>query len=109
MAKENFSEVVVECGCEGGSITVLRRRDSHGAWRYWVESDEQLAVALLDDEDRQGLQPHAMSATVSSLQEALRDFPSHSGFPPAQTVAATWMSLAPKQPLQAGDGGSCVQ
>jgi hypothetical protein len=48
------------------------RRDSLGAWQYWVESDERLAIALLDDEDREGLQPQAMSATVSSLQEALR-------------------------------------
>lgn len=71
MTEEGFAEVVVECGCEGGSITVLRLRDGQGAWRYWVESDERLAIALLDDEDRQGLQPHAMSSTVSSLKKAL--------------------------------------
>ena len=72
MIEENFAEVVVECGCEGGSIAVLRRQDGHGNWRYWVESHEHLAIALLGEDDREGLQPNAMSATVSSLQAALR-------------------------------------
>ena len=69
--RAQIAEVVVECGCEGGSIAVLRRRDDQGAWRYWVESDEQAAVDMLDDEDRQGIQPRESSAAVTSLQEAL--------------------------------------
>jgi len=42
-------EVLLEVGCEGGSIKIIRERNTAGQWEFWVASDEALLLEDLVD------------------------------------------------------------
>jgi hypothetical protein len=64
------SEIVLEVGCEGGSITLVRESSQNGA-QFRVETDETAAYEMLSDEDREGIEFQTTAPSVGSLEEAL--------------------------------------
>lgn len=68
------NEVILEVGCEGGSLTLFGERNSTGDWRFLSEKDEATVCQMLLDEDREGLIDHENSGYFNSFEEALKLF-----------------------------------
>jgi NAD-dependent deacetylase len=65
-------ETVVEVGCEGGSITLLRKRGAGEAWKFRLGINEVALYDMLSEEDLAGLGPAVKeSGYVHSFPEAL--------------------------------------
>ena len=68
------SEVILEVGAEGGSIAILRERNSRGDWQFLNERDESTLYDMLSEEDQNGIIACERSGYVSSFDEALKLF-----------------------------------
>ena len=66
-----FREIVLEVGAEGGSITLLGRRNADENWQFEMETNETALYDLLSEEDRNTIGEYAQSACVCSFHEAL--------------------------------------
>ena len=42
--------IIVECGSEGGSVSLQGRRDQNGHWVFWTVTDESSMAELMPDE-----------------------------------------------------------
>ena len=70
---EAQSEIVVEVGCEGGSITLFRQRKPGDAWKFRIGTNESALYDLLSEEDLVGIGSAVReSRYVSSFDEALK-------------------------------------
>jgi hypothetical protein len=49
--ERNEPETVLEVGCEGGTLAVVRQRDELGNWEYWCLRDETTMLELVAEED----------------------------------------------------------
>jgi hypothetical protein len=64
-------EVVICCGVDGGSWTLVGRRGASGNWRFRTVKDE---TNLLDDEDFADFEPHTETPWVVGWEAALTVF-----------------------------------
>lgn len=65
-------EVILQVGCEGASLTIIRERNITGDWQFLSERNEVAIYDLLSEEDRSGFIACERSGYVSSFDEALR-------------------------------------
>ena len=65
------AESVLECGFEGGKLTIVRIRNGTGPWRFQVECNEALTFDMLDPEDQAGLAPITRSRLFGTFEEAI--------------------------------------
>jgi GTP pyrophosphokinase len=49
--KLEVRETVLEVGAEGGSLAIIRERNTQGTWEYWALRDEATIADLLPDEE----------------------------------------------------------
>lgn len=49
------SEIILEVGCEGGSIKLIRERDGDHGWKFQLQTDESGMADILSDEDQSGI------------------------------------------------------
>lgn len=78
------SQVILEIGAEGGSITILGNPNPTSGWRFVAKRNETAVFDMLSEEDQEGLQPCDRSDSVDSLAAALRlidRYPWHRLFP----------------------------
>lgn len=68
---ENDGEIIIKCGVDGGSWTLVGRREALGSWRFRAVKDE---TNLLDDEDFADFEPHTETAWVEGWEAALTVF-----------------------------------
>jgi hypothetical protein len=66
------SEIVLEIGADGGSLTVVGEKSKNGKWNFRVVRDETTIHELLSEEDLEGLVLFDQSEYVPSLQDALK-------------------------------------
>ena len=65
-------EIVLEVGAEGGSITLVRERNTGTDWQFQLKTNETALYDLLSKEDREAVgESFAHTGYVSSFQEAL--------------------------------------
>jgi len=67
-------EIVLEVGCDGGSMTLTREKIGQGPWRFRLhrDEDESAAVEGLSDEDRSGMtSPISETFFVDSFHEGI--------------------------------------
>jgi hypothetical protein len=64
-------ELVLEVGAEGGSLSLVRRRNIDANWEYRTETDETAFYDLLSKGDLSGLEVSTHSRYVRSFEEAL--------------------------------------
>lgn len=72
MAQHLNIEVILECGSEGGSLSILGIHDAAGNWKFFRERNESALLDMLDEEDRQGLQSTEARTFVTFWEEALK-------------------------------------
>jgi hypothetical protein len=63
-------EVILEVGAELGSLTLLGTRAAHG-WRFRIQTIDQSAWLLSDDDEDTGPKTYRLSDWVDSWEEAL--------------------------------------
>jgi hypothetical protein len=67
---ENEAEIIIECGTEGGSWTLVGSTGANG-WRFRTARNEAALCDLLDEEDREGFEPWEESDWVEGWEAAL--------------------------------------
>jgi hypothetical protein len=73
------NEIIIECGVEGGSWTLVGRRGDRGGWRFRTTRNETALLDLMSEEDREeadlaGFEPYGETDWVVSWEAALALF-----------------------------------
>ena len=64
-------ETILEIGSEGGSLTILGKREPGGGWKFVSKRNETTLCNMLPEEEQSGLVSCESSGWVNSLTEAL--------------------------------------
>jgi len=65
------SKIILEVGSEGGSLTILGKRDPGGEWKFVIKRNETALCDMLPVEEQSGLVFCESSGWVDSLAEVL--------------------------------------
>jgi hypothetical protein len=71
------SEVILEVGAEGGTLTIFGKRNLKGDWQFVINRDETALYEMLSEEDQDDIIACERSNYVSSFDEALKLFDSY--------------------------------
>jgi hypothetical protein len=55
---ENEGEIIIKCGVDGGSWTLVGRRGPRGGWRFRASRDEGTLRDFIDDKDWESFEFH---------------------------------------------------
>ena len=69
--KQSDSEIILEVGSEGGTLTILGTMDDSGLWKFFVKKNESAMADFLSDEDRDGLSFNEVTGQFDRLESAL--------------------------------------
>lgn len=73
-------EIMLQVGAEGGTISLLRTRNSDGTLRFHRKTNESFHAGMLSVEDQNGLSYHSQDDAEGSFLEAvslLKEYPWH--------------------------------